>query len=431
MAERASVFNASYWGIETVPGTQVAPTKRLLATGLEPEPITPTTAFRPLGFLAPTTVTQGKENVNGNLSGDLSFSDLTYLYNSILVAVSPTTPAGATLTRRWTFQPSVSAPDAFKSYTIQRGSTAGAELWGYTMIDSLTHRWTRTEATQTGTFFGQIMTEQAQSSPFPIGSGVTDVTPLPIDPKSVSLYAGTSFTTSQAQTITLSGGATGGTFTLTFDGQTTAPIAFNATGATVQTALQALSTINTNNVTVTGSAGGPWVATFADRLAFLDVSLFTFNLSLLTGGTPAMTVVKTTPGSMSKLLRVSSFEYAMPSRFTPGFTLNQGDPSFSYFVNKGIEPVHTLVLEHDSVSAGFMSNLRNKTQTYLCLIAWGPQTEAGFSNCLRMFVPFKFTQSVRGDTDDVYTATYSLSNQYDATLGSYAKIEIDNAISAL
>ena len=46
--------------------------------------------------------------------------------------------------------------------------------------------------------------------------------------------------TDETQTVRVNN-ATGGTFTLTFDGQTTAPIAYNATAAAVQAALEALS----------------------------------------------------------------------------------------------------------------------------------------------------------------------------------------------
>ena len=48
--------------------------------------------------------------------------------------------------------------------------------------------------------------------------------------------------TDEQQTIRVTN-ATGGTFTLTFNGQTTAPIAFNATNAQVDAALEALSSL--------------------------------------------------------------------------------------------------------------------------------------------------------------------------------------------
>ena len=55
--------------------------------------------------------------------------------------------------------------------------------------------------------------------------------------------------TNESQTIAVAG-ATGGTFTLTFDGQTTAPIAFPLDNAAIESALEALS--NLDDVAVTG-----------------------------------------------------------------------------------------------------------------------------------------------------------------------------------
>jgi len=101
---------------------------------------------------------------------------------------------------------------------------------------------------------------------------------------------------SEVQTITITGTPTGGTFALSFRGQVTAAIAYNAAGNAVQTALQALSTIGSGNATVTGA--GPYVVTFAAALANQDVPTIVADGSLLTGGTaPAVGVVVTTPGT--------------------------------------------------------------------------------------------------------------------------------------
>jgi hypothetical protein len=425
--ERAAVFNQSRFGVESLAaqGVAVAAIKRLLATSLDPEPNIPTIPFRALGSLSPTTAVQQKEWSQGNIAGDLAYNDLTYLYNSYLKSVSPSTPAGATSTRRWSFIPNQFTPDTYQTFTIDRGSTAGAERWQYCLVNSLTHRWTRTEAVQTGTFMGQQLQEQVM-----LAGGQSDITPLPIDPKSVSLYVGSGFSTNNVQTVTIGGAPTGGTFTLTLDAQTTAPIAFNATGATVQTALQLLANINAS-VTVTGAAGGPYTVTFLDRLAGTNQSLLTGNITLLTGGAPTFTAVNTTPGSMTKLVRASSFELVLPERFGFGFTLNQGDPSFSYYVNRGIEPTVTLVLEHDSTSAGYMATLRARTLNYLCMVAWGLPIETNFANCLRIFFPFRFIQSVRGDVDDVYASTYTLNLMYDSVFSGFFQADLDNAITAL
>jgi hypothetical protein len=65
--------------------------------------------------------------------------------------------------------------------------------------------------------------------------------------------AGVLNTTSEVQTVTIT--ATGGTFKLIYDGQVTSALAYNASTATVQAALWALSNIADNAVAVTGTAG--------------------------------------------------------------------------------------------------------------------------------------------------------------------------------
>lgn len=85
------------------------------------------------------------------------------------------------------------------------------------------------------------------------------------------------------QTITITGTPTGGTFTLSYKGQTTAGIAYNAIGSVVQTALQGLSTVGTGNATVAGGAGGPYTITMAGTLVS-DLTAITTSGAGLTGG---------------------------------------------------------------------------------------------------------------------------------------------------
>lgn len=81
--------------------------------------------------------------------------------------------------------------------------------------------------------------------------------------------------TDEMQTITITPAPlliTSGDFTLSFDGETTAPIAYKARGVDVEAALESLSTIGANNVIVTGAAGGPWTVTFTRHLAKQNVA---------------------------------------------------------------------------------------------------------------------------------------------------------------
>lgn len=111
------------------------------------------------------------------------------------------------------------------------------------------------------------------------------------------LYAPYAAATNEVQTVTITGSPTGGTFTLTFNSQTTAGIAYNATAATVRTALEALSNINPGDVTVTGSAGGPYTVTFGGQYLGDNTAQMTASAAGLTGGTsPAVNVATTTGG---------------------------------------------------------------------------------------------------------------------------------------
>lgn len=100
--------------------------------------------------------------------------------------------------------------------------------------------------------------------------------------------------TSQVNTVTITGTPTGGTFTITVNGQTTTGIAYNAAAATVQTALEALSTVAAGDVTVSGSAGGPYTLTWGGALASVAVTVSSSGASLTGGTTPAATTTVAT-----------------------------------------------------------------------------------------------------------------------------------------
>lgn len=98
----------------------------------------------------------------------------------------------------------------------------------------------------------------------------------------------------EKQFVRILGTATGGTFTLTFDGATTGAIAYNASAATVQSALEALSNIASGDVSVSGSAGGPWTVEFTGNYANSDVVLMTGDgASITKAGTSYSVVVQT------------------------------------------------------------------------------------------------------------------------------------------
>lgn len=84
--------------------------------------------------------------------------------------------------------------------------------------------------------------------------------------------------------------ASGGTFTLTYDGQTTSSIAYNASASTIQTALEALSNIAPGDVVVTAGDSGIFSIEFAGTYAGINVPLLSVNSSGLSGSSATASV---------------------------------------------------------------------------------------------------------------------------------------------
>jgi hypothetical protein len=114
----------------------------------------------------------------------------------------------------------------------------------------------------------QVTEEEFRLASVPINGG----NPEGIDYE--ALYPAEDFLNPVNEIQTISNDATDGTFTLTFSGATTDEIAFNADASTVETALEALATIN--DVAVTSPTPQSWDITFLDPGA-QDVSELTFT----------------------------------------------------------------------------------------------------------------------------------------------------------
>jgi flagellar capping protein FliD len=117
---------------------------------------------------------------------------------------------------------------------------------------------------------------------------------------------------SEVQTLALTAGnPNNGTYTLTYNGETTIAIDYNADATVIQAAIDALTHVNSGDITVTetGIAGiddGTVTFTFKDTLG--DVPMILADDSLLTGPGPAPTlgVTETTKGTDAYISRSSN-----------------------------------------------------------------------------------------------------------------------------
>lgn len=129
--------------------------------------------------------------------------------------------------------------------------------------------------------------------------------------------------TAEVQTLTPDVVATSGHYHLTFGGETTGEIAHDADAATVQTALNNLSTISSiGNVTVSGNAlsvGGDMTVTFASSAG--NVAMLSIDTSALTGPS-SVDISETTRGNNEEWISRNS---NVISDALTGLTLNLTD----------------------------------------------------------------------------------------------------------
>ena len=139
-------------------------------------------------------------------------------------------------------------------------------------------------------------------------SGMASAVPDPAVTTGVSVKFGTDTTeytvtartlgtgTNEVQTIEIDDDVSAGTFTLSFGGYTTDPIAYNASAAVVEAALEALNSTGLGACTVSG-ASPKWTVTFTGNLAATDVALITgTNVDMSGGITTDPEITETTAG---------------------------------------------------------------------------------------------------------------------------------------
>src|SRR6266699_3648585 len=373
MANRATVNQTTQFGLESIPGTNVAANKLLQCFGIKLGPMADVAPYTSTGRKYASIAIENSEWVEGTLDGVLDYNGIVYALSGVAGAATSIVAAGNSSTAKlWTFVPPLTGSVPPQTFTIEQGenNSSGNAIYNhkvnYGLISELGYKGNR----KTGmTIAGKIFAQQLQraitmtSSPtavalqpsagkhfnfyldptfgalgttqlldvldidfnfgnlygmyFPFNranlgfsshveldpnctiklmmqANAVGLTPLSYLQAGQTVFLdikGQGLPIDNNQTLTIGGGATGGNFTLSYKGQTTANITYavGLTAATVNTAFQLLSTVGAN-CTVGGPAGGPYTFTFSGALAS-DMSPVTATNVSLSGGTPTMTLV--------------------------------------------------------------------------------------------------------------------------------------------
>jgi hypothetical protein len=427
MAERASVFEGIYLGVETTPGTAVPALKQIGDFGIELGPQIPVDPVVPYGSKVAEGVVVRKEWTDGEVNGAPGFLSLPYIFSSIFGTAEIETPGGATNTRRWTWTPRARRPDNPKTYTVQKGGDAGVSQATYVVFNAISMSFSNEGSVLTGSVLGQELDE-------------SDV-----------ILSG-----NELQLVDVDG-ASAGTFTLTFDGQTTGNIAFDASASTLKTALEALSNIGLDDVSVTKPAADQWQVEFKNDLGQQNVALMTMNTGGLTGPGGGAGVTTTTAGSaptrldcipisprypdvyigdtvggLTQLDRADMFEFGVGDRFTPYFTLDSRETSFSAIVEKALAFSINLRLMHNSTSLALLEELRAGATKIVRFVVEQDEIEANFPYVLKITMGCKMAAPQRGDNNDVYSNTMELIPVPTSELsGGFMEIVVDTTNTAL
>jgi len=427
---RATALQLVQVGKESVAGTAVACTTMFQSIGME---ITPGgdgfTEQRAQGQRWTSVVVPGREWADVKLSGPLDYVEDTWLLLSLKRVAATTLASGA---YSWVIAPSLAAEDLYNTYTLQQGTPQHGHRVTYAALKEYGISWMKDKAPErSGSMWARRLEDDIDLS------------------------------TNEVQSITRTGTVSGGTYTISFGGQTTASIAYDATSATTQAALEALSTIGSDNVSVTGApiSGGPVYITFREDLGKTNVAEVTVSSSLTGGGTIAVATVTTgaeptaagfVPVGATHLdvyMADSWAGLAGASAETGVFkvdlklsdfsgqkkVINSTYTSFAELVPKAFSGSLDVVMEADATGMALLTAMRAGTTKWIRVKAVGAQIgSTGYYYTYQVDGAFKVNKpNTFSDEDGAYAVQWSFTPVYDSVAGKAIEWTIYNATASV
>ncbi len=186
MPERSTISQAVQIGVEATPGTGVAATRRLGSIGIEMGAQVDTNAQRPNGQKYANLQVLGREWGEASVSGSPAYTELPYLFASLLSTPTVTAIMDGTVAtgaHLWTFETDSFGADAPKTYTLEQGDKVRAHRAVYALLSDLTMGWSRSEVSLDGT-----MTTRRLEDGITLSPGATMLPQVPVRPSELSAY---------------------------------------------------------------------------------------------------------------------------------------------------------------------------------------------------------------------------------------------------
>lgn len=416
------------FGKESTPGTIVATPNRIMGTDCNASPKGEWKGWSPTGDKVESLQMLVREWCEASFTGIPTYDETGYFLNSALNVDAPSLVATGAYNHRWYFNSRMA--NTVQTYTVSYGDpedATRAHQFGFGFVSDFDIDFDRSKADFKATMMGNAIVD-----------GIT-------------------MTAGAAQVWNINSTATGGTVVYSYKGARTTALAYNATPAAVQTALQALSTVGAGNMLVTGTAAA-LVITAAGALVGQNLPNFEMPAAgmLLTGGTATLTVA--TPGGYvepvlspilpgqlgiyvgstyatlgsSKLTRAFVSKVSFKGMRAPVWVLDPAQSSFAATIEPEAKIEITVMVEADSNGMAFLTNARNGTQMYVRLLATG-----GLIGATAVNYSFQLDAAAKisslppfSDKDGVYATEYKFTVDHDTTQGFAAFINLVNQIAA-
>lgn len=186
MAERSSISQSVQIGVETVPGTPVAASKRLASIGFKIGPKVESSTLLPIGQKYSTLEVVGKEWAEAEIEGAPVYTELPYLYASLMSTPTITQfmdsaiPTGA---YKYVFDSATFGDDTPKTYTLEQGSSFRAHRVSNAIITEWSMDWDRNEISMGGNAIAKAIEDGITMTAAP-----TSLPQIPVRPAQASVY---------------------------------------------------------------------------------------------------------------------------------------------------------------------------------------------------------------------------------------------------
>lgn len=262
----------------------------------------------------------------------------------------------------------------------------------------------------------------------------------------------------EVQRIVFASSPSGGTLKLSYNGEQTAAItAGGSMASAIETALNALSQIGADGVSVSGSAttyditfDGTAVA--GDRHPFFEVADNSIT------GTPAVTITRTTVGGFTELPAVPilpghwdayiSTSYAglssgrltackstgleISNKLTPHHLANQAlGREFSGLSEGEMDLGIPLLVESGANGMALLDHRRNNQTLFSRLLCTGPLIVSGFNHKLQVDMACKvMANDAFSDEEGIYAKSFRLGPRFDSGWGEITVITLENGVAS-